>query len=109
MGVERPSFHLPGCVLTSSGPGELEGSTPLAAVPFGVEASSPFKEQGVRLAPSMTAPDDEVPAAALGLGLPRGVPAMRKGSGGLLAHVLCLPHGPGGMAGDKRRASAASW
>ena len=33
---------------------------------FCVETSSPSKDQGIRLAPATTAPDDEVPAAAHG-------------------------------------------
>ena len=70
---------------------------------FGVEASSPSEDQGVYLAPATTALDDEVPAAAHGLGLSRGMPAVRKGSGGLLAHVLRMPPGPGSKAGGGRR------
>ena len=78
-------------------------------MPVGVEALSLFEDQGISLAPSTTAPDDEVPAAAHGLGLPRGVPALCRGSGGLVATVVRLPHGPSGMAGGGRRASATSW
>ena len=98
MGVERPSFHCPGYIPTFSGPRGLRGYAPLVAVPVGVESSSPFEDQSVRLVPSKTTPDDEVLAAAHGLGLPRGVPAMCRGSGGLLAPILCLPPSPGGMA-----------
>ena len=72
-------------------------------MPVGVEASSTCEDQGVRLAPSKTAPDDEVPTIAHGPGLPRGVPAVRRGSGGLLAPVLRLPLGPSSLAGGERR------
>ena len=68
-----------------------------------LQASSPAEDQDVRLAPSTTVPDDEVPAAAHGPRLPRGVSAVRKGSGGLLALILCVPPGPGGMAGGERQ------
>ena len=98
MGVERLSFHCLGCIPTFSGLGGLRGSAPLAAVPVGVEASSLSEDQGVRLAPSKTAPDDEVPAAAHGRGLPFRVPTVRKGSGGLLILVLCMPFSSDGMA-----------
>ena len=69
---------------------------------FSVEASSPSKDQGVRLAPAPMAPDDEVPTAAHGPELSRRVPVVRKGSGGLLAHVLRMPPSPCGMAGSGR-------
>ena len=65
----------------------------------GVKASSPSEDQDVRLAPSKTVPDDEVLAAAHGPGIPHGVPTVRRGSGGLLTHVLRLPPGPSSMAG----------
>ena len=70
---------------------------------FGVEGSSPSKDQGLRLTLATTTPDDEVPAAAHGPRLSRGVPIVRKGSGGLPAPVLCLPLGPGSMAGGEHR------
>ena len=98
MGVEWPSFHRPGFILTSSGPGGLEGFAPLAVVPFGVEVSSLSENQGVRLAPSTSAPDDEVPSVVHGHGLSRRVPAVSRGSGGLLAHVLRVPPSTGGLA-----------
>ena len=81
----------------------LGGSSPLTTVTFGVEASSPSEGQGVRLAPSTVAPDDEVRVAVHGPELPRGVPAVHRGSGGLLAPVLHLPLGPGGMARGRHR------
>ena len=62
---------------------------------------SPYEDQGVRLAPSMTAPDEEVPGAVHGPGLSRGVLAVRKGIGGLLAPVLRLPLRPGLVATSK--------
>ena len=71
-------------------------------MPFSVEASSPFEDQGVRLAPFTTVPDDEVSAAAHGPGLAHGVPDVRKGTGGLLAPVLRLPPSLGGVAGGGR-------
>ena len=99
--VERPLFHRPDGIQISSGLG-LEGSDPLATVSVGVEASSPSKYQGVHLAPSTTAPDDEVPAVTHSPGLPRGVPVVCKGSGGLLTHVLLLPPGLGCKASSER-------
>ena len=98
MGVERPSFLWPGCISTSSGLG-LAGSAPLTTVPFGMEASSPFEDQGVCLAPFTTALDDEVPTSAHGPELPRGVLVVHRGSGGLLAPILRLPYGPSGVIG----------
>ena len=98
MGVERLSFHCPGYIPTFSGLGGLRGSAPLAAVPVGAEASSLSEDQGVRLAPSKTTPDDKVPAAAHGRKLPRGVPTVRRGSGGLLVPVLHMPFSSDGMA-----------
>ena len=74
-------------------------------MPVGVESASTSLDQGVRLAPFNTAPDDEVPTAAHGPGLPRGVPAVSRGSGGLLALVLRLPPGPGGMASSGRQST----
>ena len=75
----------------------------LAAMPIGVKASFPSEDQGVRLAPSTMAPDYEIPAAAHGSELPRGVLAVRRGSGGLLAPVLRLPLGLSGMTSDGHR------
>ena len=51
----------------------------------------------------MTMPDDEVHAAAHGPEFSRGMPTMRKGSGGLLTPVLHLSLGLGGVTGDGRR------
>ena len=64
MGVERPWLYYPGCIQTASGPRGLGGSAPPTEVPFGAEVSSPSQDEGIRLAPATTAPDDEVPAAA---------------------------------------------
>ena len=72
-------------------------------MPFGVEASSPSDDQGIHLALATTSPDDEVPAAAHRPGFSRRMPAVRKGSGGLLTPVLRLPLGPGSVAGGGRR------
>ena len=99
MGVGQPSFHHLRYILTSSGPRGLERSAPLVAVPVGVEVSSPFEDQGVRLAPSRMVSDDEVSTTSHGPGLPHEVLVVRRGSGGLLALVLCLPPGPSGMVG----------
>ena len=70
---------------------------------FGVEALPPFEDQGIRLALATTAPDDEVPTIAHGLGFSRGMPPVRKGSGGLLTSVLHLSLGPGSVAGGGNR------
>ena len=67
---------------------------------FGVEASSPSEDQGVYLAPTTTALDDEVHAVAHGPGLSSGIPIVHQGSGGLPTFILCLPLGPNGVAGD---------
>ena len=72
-------------------------------MPFGVEVSSPSKDQGVCLAPSTSTRDNEVLAATHGLGLTCGVPVVCKGSGRLLARVLRLPLDPGGMLGGGGR------
>ena len=80
-----------------------QGSAPLAKVSFGVEASSPSEDQDICLAPATTMPNDEVPAAAHGPGLSRGMLVVRKGSGGLLTPILCMSPGPRGMAGGGRR------
>ena len=76
--------------MTSLGPEGLKGSAPLAVVPVGMEVPSPFEDQGVRLAPSKMASNDEVLEAAHGHRILHGVPTVRRGSGGLLAPVLCL-------------------
>ena len=68
-------------------------------MPVGVEAPSPFEDQDICLAPATTAIDDEVLAATHGPGLSCGMPAVCSGSGGLPAPVLCLPLGPGSVAG----------
>ena len=103
--MERPKLHRPGCLHNASRRGGIKGSAPLAEVPFGVDASSPSKDQGIRLAPATTPPNDEVLAAAHGPGLSRGMPVVRKGCRGLLALVLRLPPGLGGVAGGGRRLS----
>ena len=72
-------------------------------MPFGVKASSPCKDQDIRLVPGTAAPDDEVPAAAHSPGFSHGMPAMRKGNGGLLTPVLHLPPWPGSVAGGERQ------
>ena len=64
-----------------------------------MEASPPFEDQSFRLALRTTTPDDEGTVAADGSKLPRGVHTMCWGCGGLLALVLRLPSGPGGVAG----------
>ena len=69
---------------------------------FGVEASSHFEDQDIHLAPATTAPDDEVPTAAHGPGLSRGMPVKCKGCGGLPAPILRLPPSPVGVAGGER-------
>ena len=66
---------------------------------FGVEASPPSEDQGIRLALVTTAPDDEVPTTAHGPGFSRGMPIVRKRSGGLLTSVLHMSPGPGSVAG----------
>ena len=68
-------------------------------MPVGVEASSPFEDQGIRLAPATTTIDDEVHVTACGLGLSRGMLTACSSDGRLPAPVLCLPFGPGGVAG----------
>ena len=88
MGVERPKLYCPGCLQNALRAGGIRGSAPLAEVPFGVEASSPFEDQGIRLAHARTAPEDEVPTAAHGPELSCGMPVVRKGCEGLLALVL---------------------
>ena len=72
-------------------------------MPVGIEASSPFEDQSVRLASFMTSINDKVPVVAHGPGLSCGVHDVRRGSGGLLALVLRLPRRCG-----RWRASAAS-
>ena len=105
MGVERPKLYRPGCLQNAPRVGGIGGSAPLAEVPFGVEASSPSEDQGIRLAPATTTPDDKVPTAAHGPELSHRMPAVCKGCGGLLAPVLQLPPGLGGVAGGWRRPS----
>ena len=56
----------------------------------------------------MTASNDEVPSTAHGPRLSHGMPAVRKGSGGLLALVLCLPPGLGSVAVDEHRPPCGS-
>ena len=58
-------------------PGRIRGPAPFAEVPFGVEASSPSEDQGIRLAPATTAIVDEVLVAAHGLGFSLGMPVVR--------------------------------
>ena len=66
---------------------------------FGVEAPPTSEDQGICLALALTALDDEVPTTAHGPGFSRGMPDVRKGSGGLLTSVLHLSLGSGGVAG----------
>ena len=70
-------------------------------MPVGVKASSPFEDQGICVALATTTIDDEVLAATHCPGLSRGMPAVCSGGGGLPAPVLCLPLGPGGVAGGR--------
>ena len=72
-------------------------------MPFGVEATSPFEDQGVCLALATTATDDEIPAASYGTGRSSGMPVVRQGSGGLPSLILRLPLSPISVAGDWRR------
>ena len=65
---------------------------------FGVEASSPFKDQGVCLTPATMAPDDEVHAAAHGLGRSSKMPIVCQNSGRLPTLILCLSFGLNGVA-----------
>ena len=55
----------------------MGGPALFAEVSLGVEATSPFEDQGFHLAPATTAIDDEVLAAAHVPGLSRGMPAVR--------------------------------
>ena len=89
-GCGAVSFLCHGCISTSSRPRGLRGSAPLTVVPVGMKASSPFEDQDLRLAPPMTAPDDKVPAAVHGPGLPRRVPNVCRASGGI-AHTYFSP------------------
>ena len=100
--MERPKLHRPSCIQNASRPGGIGRSAHLAEVPFGVEALSPFGDQGIRLSLAKTTPDDEVLAATYGPGLSRRMPAVRKGWGGLPASVFFLPPGSVGVAGGGR-------
>ena len=89
----------PDCLPTPSGLGDTGGPSHLTMLPFGMGASPPLEDQSFRLAPRTTMPDDEGTAATDGSEVPRGVHTMCRGSGGLLALVLHLPSGLGGVAG----------
>ena len=97
--MEQFPVLCPCCLPTPSGPGGTGGPAHLTMLPFGIEASPPLEDQNFRLVHRTTMLDDEGSAASDGSELPRGVPTMCKGSGGLLALVLCLPSGPGGVVG----------
>ena len=99
MGVEQLPFLCLGCLLTLSGSRGTGGPAHLTMLPLGMEASTPFEDQSFRLGPRTTTPDDKGTAAADCCELPRGVPTLCRGSGGLLALVLCLPSGPSGVVG----------
>ena len=99
MGMEWPKLHRTSSLQTALRPRRSGGSAHLAEVPFGVETSSPPKDQGICLALAKTAPDDEVPAAMHGPGCSSRMPTVRQGSGGLPTSVLCLSLGPGCVAG----------
>ena len=103
VGEEQLSVLHPGCLPTPSGPRGIGGPAHLTMVSFGIEASPPLEDQSFRLAPCTTTPDDEGTAATDGSELSSGVPTMCKGSEKLLALVLRLPSGPGGVAGGKCR------
>ena len=75
--MERPKFHCPGYLLNASRQDGIGGPAPLAKVSLGEEASSPSEDQGIRLAPAMTTPDDEVLAAAHGPRLSLGMSIVR--------------------------------
>ena len=60
-------------------------------MPLGVEASPPSEDQGVCLAPTTTASDDEISAVAYGPGRSSGMPVMRQGSGGLQHLFFACP------------------
>ena len=96
--ISQPRLHT-----DFSGLGGPGGSAPLAEVSLDVEAPSSFEDQGIFLAPPTTTPNDKVPAATHSPKLLSGVLAVCKGSGRLLALVLRLPPGPGGMAGGRGR------
>ena len=70
---------------------------------FGVEAPPTSEDQGICLALASTALDDEVPTTAHGPGFSRGMPDVRKGSGGLVTSVLHLSLGPSGVTGGGNR------
>ena len=57
--------------------GASEDPSLSAEVSSGVEATSPFEDQDIRLAPAMTTIDDEVLEAAHAPGLSGGMSAMR--------------------------------
>ena len=78
-------------------------------LPFGMEASPPLGDQSFCLAPRTTTPDDEGTMAADGSELSRGVPAMCRGSGGLLVLVLRLSSAPGGVTGGQCRSPSGDF
>ena len=97
--MEQLPVLRPSCLPTPSGPRGTGGPAHLTALSFGMEVLPPLEDQSFRLAPRMTTPDDKGTAVADGSELPCGVPTMCRGNGGLLALVLCLPSGLGGVAG----------
>ena len=107
--MERPKLHCPGSLQNAPRSRGIRGSAHVAEMPFGVETLSPSEDQNIRLAPAMTAPDDEVTAAAHGPRLSRGMPAVCKGCGGLLAPILRLPPGSRGVAGGGSQPSRGNF
>ena len=103
--MERQYFHHSSRIQTTSGPGVLGGSAHPAEVPLGVEAPSPFEDQGVFLAPATTTTYDEIPTATYGTRRSSRISVVRQGSGGLPTLILRLPLGPNSVAGDGRRPS----
>ena len=97
--MEQFSVLRTGCLPSPSGSRGTAGPAHLTTLLFGMEASHPLEDQSFRLAPRTMPPDDEGTVAADDPELSRGVPTMCRGSGGLLAFVLRLPSGSGGMAG----------
>ena len=59
------------------------------------------EDQGIRLALATMVTDDEVSTTAHNPRFSRGMPVVRKGSGGLLTSVFHLSLGPGGVAGGR--------
>ena len=99
VGVEQFSVLRMGCLPSPLGSRGTGGPAHLTTLLFGMEASPPLEDQSFRFAPRTTPLDDEGTAAADDPELSRGEPTMCRGSGGLLAFVLRLPSGSGGMVG----------